>query len=1518
MIRRRYVAVASAIAILLMGSAVFAALAGLTRSAAGREWIRAQAERLLAGATHGKIHIGAIGGSFLTGLTIDSLEIREPNDSLFVATGPLRVTYDPRDIADGVIFLRSLDVQRPVVRLQRRNDEWNYRSIFPRGAPSTGPRRGFGSRISLENVRIRDGEVRVAWPWSPTDSLRGARRDSAITVALADTAGGVRRIGPNEFEKEWKWSGIAMQLAHAHLADPDTSGHHLEIARLDMVERYPPFSIRNARGTFWRRGDSLWIDVPRFDLAGSSGSATGKVVWGSGLPTRYDVRVRGDTVSMRDVAWVWDGLPETGGGRMDLRIRNARDLRVMDYALTNIDVRSMDSRLRGRMTFGVGGPVLVVKDVALEATPIDFRLIERFSGEPLPLPWRGAITGTVRARGGPVNRWMLDDGRFTFADFNVPGATARGTMRGELDILFPEFTAFRGVTVELAELDLRTLQALDTAFVRLNGIIAGRAVLDSSWLDVRFSDADITHRDGDAPVSRFTGAGRVTWGEEFMHYDVAMAALPLSLTAVARSYPRLPARGEYSGPLRVKGTTEQLNVVTDLVGDAGRLEVDGLFDITYPGYRATARGGAAGLDLQRFLGRSDVPQTAMALHWSSDLVGDSLADLRGAATVRLERSLVDSVRVYGGDVQVRFLGGTLAVDSLRVESAAFTAQARGRLALAAGRAGDSVAFRLSLDSLGGFRRALARLTADADTAVAARVAETRDTSALDGLLRVDGAVGGAWPALRVNAAVRGRDVHVGRTTIREVDAEARLALPTDSLRGTVRARLDGLTVSGVRLDAVTADVQLPSGGRAVSDVRMDFANGPVAVARANATWMRDTTDVRLERLRVSTSGNDWALLAPALVRRAAATWSVDSLVMVGRAAGRVAVRGRFPDRADLAARLDAADVPLADAGELLQSATELRGRLSLSAEVAGTRDAPQMLLAADLRDALLAGADIERMSLTGRYAARVLESSLRTLRGGATALSIDAALPVDLSLRAVSRRVLDEAPLRARIRSDSAGLAALETLTHEVARAQGALSLDVTIGGSLRAPSATGALRVQGGGFELPGLGTAWRDVEADIGFLGDSVAVRRVTATSRGEREGRATLSGWMGLRDFKDPRFDLRLATQGFTAIRKPRVADLELTGELRIAGAKTASTLTGAMTVDRGTIYIPDIFTKNLISLDDLELIDTSALADHGILPRAPSRVIENLTVRDVPVRMGRDVTLRSSEANISLGGDVRITAAPVQRGRDAGRYQLALTGALQTLRGSYRLNAGPVQRTFEVEGGEVRFRGDPDPNLAEMDIRALHTVRTFSQNTARQDVRVRVNIGGTLGSPRATFSTPDSARVSDSDILSYLITGAPSNEIVGRSGGVSSTAYRLVLSSFGSVIGSKIPTGLCTDAQFTTAGLDQYTGGLRDVGSSILSGSRFNCAKQLTDRAFVRLDAGLCSIGQLLGQGGSFDPLTLTEAMGLKVDYRFNYGVSASAGLDPSTSAALCTRDAVVRGFAPTPRQFGFDLFRAWQF
>ncbi|MHB1311429.1 MAG: translocation/assembly module TamB domain-containing protein [Gemmatimonadaceae bacterium] len=1509
--RRRHVALASAIVILLMGIATAVVLVGLTRSVRGREFIRAQVQRGLASVSHGTVHIGALSGSFLTDLTIDSLEIREPDDSLFVATGPIRLTFDPRDIVDGVIFLRSLDVQRPFVRLQRRHDEWNYRSIWPSGpkGPDTGPNRGFGSRISLRNVRIRGGAVHLWMPWTPADSLHGARRDSAITVALKDTAGGVRRIGANEYAKEWLWKDIGLQLAHAHLADPDTSGQHFEIVRADLVERFPPLALRNVRGTIWRRGDSLYVDLPRFDLPASTGSAKGKVWWGSDLPMRYDVRIHGDSVSLADVAWVYDGLPATGGGTMDLHIANERNLHVMDYALSNMDMRTMDSRLRGSMTFGVGAPVLIVKDLALEALPLDFRLIERFSGKPLPMPWRGAITGTVRARGGPVNRWQLDDARFSFNDFNVPGAVTRGTARGGLDILFPAFTVFRGLSVDVAQLDLRTLQFLMPDFPRLNGTVSGHAMLDSSWLDVRFRDGDFSHHDGDAPVSRFRGSGRMTYGEEFMTYDLSLAALPLSLTAIARSFPGIPARGDYSGPLRVKGTSDDLAVTADLVGDAGRLEVDGTFDVSVPGYRATARGRVSGIDLRRFLDRTDVPSSAITMRWSADVAGDSLADLRGAAELHVDRSMIDSVRVYGGEARVRFLAGTLAVDSLRLESAAFNATARGSLALAPGRAGDSVSFVVNLDSLGGFRRALLSTAGGAP-----------DTSALDGTLRVAGSISGAWPAVRVSADAHGADLRVGSLVARQLDGSARLTLPVDSLRGTMTARLEGLTIGTVRLNHITASADLPSPGRAITEVKAELSSGPELSAHADASWSGDTTDVRVDRVRVATSDNAWALLAPSRIVRAGSAWTVDSLVIVGRTAGRISLRGAIPDVLGIDARFDATDVPLADVGELLQTRTPMAGRAQLSAQVTGTRDAPRMTLSASLRDALAAGVSLKRADASGTYANRRVLANVRALSGDVTALHVDADVPMDLSFHGVPNRLLEDEPLRATITSDSGGIAFLETLTPEVRRASGTLALNATISGTMRSPKLNGALRVTNAGFDLPVLGTAWRDVDVDIGFLGDSIAVRNVAATSGDRGSARSVLSGFVGVRDRTDPTFDLRLRADNFNAIHKARVADLDLSGGVRIAGAASGSTLTGALTVDRGTIFIPDIFTKDLISLDDPELmnvVDTSALADHGILPRTPSRVVENLRVQDVPISMGRDVTLRSSEANITLGGQVSITAARVQRGRDAGRYQLALDGAVQTVRGTYRLNLGPVQRTFEVEGGEVRFRGDPDPNLGEMNIRALHTVRTFSQSSAQQDVRVRVTIGGTLGSPRATFSSPDSGRVTDSDIFSYLMTGGPSSEIIGRNGSPTTTAYRVVLSSFGSVIGSKVPAGLCTDAQFSTATLDQYKG-LRDIGSSVLSGSRFNCAKQLGERVFFRVDAGLCSIGQLLGQGGAFDSRALTEAMGFKLDYRFNYGVSASAGLDPSTSAALCSREAVVRGFAPTPRQIGVDIFRAWQF
>lgn len=281
-------------------------------------------------------------------------------------------------------------------------------------------------------------------------------------------------------------------------------------------------------------------------------------------------------------------------------------------------------------------------------------------------------------------------------------------------------------------------------------------------------------------------------------------------------------------------------------------------------------------------------------------------------------------------------------------------------------------------------------------------------------------------------------------------------------------------------------------------------------------------------------------------------------------------------------------------------------------------------------------------------------------------------------------------------------------------------------------------------------------------------------------------------------------------------------------------------------------------------------------------------------------------------------MNVTRGRITRGPNTGQVQLAVTGPLQTVRGTYRLNLGPVQRTFTVEQGEIRFFGDPDLNPS-LNVSALHTVRQYSEQGVRPDVRVRVHLGGTLRQPAVELSTPDSMRVTNADLISYLVTGGPSYEI-GRDGNVSSTAARVVLGSLGSVLGGKMAGGLCDDAQVTTAGLEAYQGGARDIGGGILSGSRFNCAKQVGDRAFVRLDAGLCGVGQLVSQNDGGSPLSFGDALGLKFDYLLGRGFSASVGVEPPTSATLCAGNATnsARGFVPTPRQIGVDLFRAWRF
>ena len=1508
--RRRLVMLWSALLMLGIGAAVIGAFVAATQSEDGRDFIRRLAQAQLGRVVKGRVHLGAISGSFITDLTIDSLEIRDPQDSVFAATGPLRVTFDPRDLMDGRLFIRSVEAVRPRVTMRRDFDgAWNVERIWPRkpGPKRPRSRAAFGSVLVLEQVAVRGGDFAVTMPWAPSDTLRGAAREAAIAAKLADPGAEARRVGARRFTHTFRWRDIQADVPRIRLSYPDSAGRLFELARLDVKETNPPFTFRDVQGTVRWLGDSIWFAVPHFALPGSRGRGEGKVWWGGGRPTNYRIRVEGDSVSLADVAWIAPSLPTEGSGSMVLEIRNdPADPEALAYAITGMDVRAHRSRVRGDMTWVVGGPVTVLKDVDLEAAPVDFKLLERFNQGPFPYPFAGTITGRLRGRGGPLNRFMIDDLRMVYRDGNVPGAVAQGRARGMLDILEPANATFRGFTVTLDSFDLRTPQAINPDFPALAGTIAGTATLDSSWLDVRFSEADLVHRDGDLPESRFRGRGRITSGEVAMAYDVEMEAMPLSFTTLAKSFPAVPLRGDFAGPLKAQGTLADLLLVTDLEGDAGRLAADVRLDAEAPRYRVAGDARLTAFDPRIALQDSTMPSGELTARMSADVAGDSLADLLGRAELLLDRSTLNGVRFFSGEARLRFTDGTMRVDTLGLETTAIALRAVGGLGLHAGRT-DSLVLSARADSLGGFRRWIT--TGAADT--------------LAGGINLDGIAVGWLKDFALDATLDGEGLLAGTSSLTLLTGSAELTKLPLAPTGTLALAADTLRAAGFAIDRVFSRATLDGNGGAVIDLDLTAADGTRADGRAVVGQAGDTLRVLLDSLALRTARQRWSLGGPAAFLAGAPGFAVDSFVLRGSEGAVIQVAGAIPRDTTLGLFLRARGVPVADLAALLQAEGTQEGAIDLDARLEGTRAAPALTAVGTLRGGLVAGVRLDTLVANATASADALRLSAALGPTQRPVMRAEGTLPFRLGLDGEGPAFDPRGAVRASVRADTVSLRLFDAITRRSRGDPGSFGLNLDVTGTWDRPRLDGGLLVRNGNVVLAPLGDVrWTNLTADIGLVGDSIAIRRLSASSSSAgRNGRASVSGWVNFADREDPSFDVSVRANTFHVYNVRNVADIDLSDSLRLDGSLRAATLRGALTADRAVIAIPEIATKDVISLTEFDrfgVVDTTALLDRRLAPPRPSVFVDNLTVRNVPIRMGRDVWLRSEEANINLGGQVAITRAQDQRGRAAGEAQLALTGSLQTVRGTYRLDLGPVQRTFEVEQGSIDWFGDPDfvfdPTL---DISALHTVRQYSKQGAQPDVRVRVNIGGTLQQPTAALTTPDSARVKNADLISYLVTGGPSFEIGGRNTNYTSTAARVLISSLGSVLGGKAG-GLCDDARLSTSGIEEGGTGLRGSTAAVLEGTRFNCGKQVGDRAFVRLDAGLCQVGQFVQGGSSLNATAFANSIGVKLDYLLRGGYTISAGMEPPTSAVLCSQNLNARGFVPTPQQFGFDLFRAWRF
>src|SRR5881227_2252427 len=207
MTRRLRIAIGSAIILLGLLAIVVIVFLGVTHTSVGQERVRSMIATLLEGKVKGKVYLGHLSGGLVGGVTIDSVEIRDDEDSVFFASGPITVAYDPRDLLDRRILFSRVEAQRPYVHLrQHENGEWNFRRIFPASVEKQQRnQRGFGQYIVIDSSVIHNGSVILTMPWHVSDTLRGAKRDSALRYELSRPDHEIRRTREG-YARTWRWT----------------------------------------------------------------------------------------------------------------------------------------------------------------------------------------------------------------------------------------------------------------------------------------------------------------------------------------------------------------------------------------------------------------------------------------------------------------------------------------------------------------------------------------------------------------------------------------------------------------------------------------------------------------------------------------------------------------------------------------------------------------------------------------------------------------------------------------------------------------------------------------------------------------------------------------------------------------------------------------------------------------------------------------------------------------------------------------------------------------------------------------------------------------------------------------------------------------------------------------------------------------------------------------------------------------------------------------------------------------
>jgi translocation and assembly module TamB len=284
-----------------------------------------------------------------------------------------------------------------------------------------------------------------------------------------------------------------------------------------------------------------------------------------------------------------------------------------------------------------------------------------------------------------------------------------------------------------------------------------------------------------------------------------------------------------------------------------------------------------------------------------------------------------------------------------------------------------------------------------------------------------------------------------------------------------------------------------------------------------------------------------------------------------------------------------------------------------------------------------------------------------------------------------------------------------------------------------------------------------------------------------------------------------------------------------------------------VNGGSLYLDEIYRQYLIvGFEDplfLDVIDTSLVSNRRVLPPTENPFLRNLLIGNMQVSVAAGSWLRSREMDVEVSGDLVI---------DFDRLQsdLRMSGTLNALRGTYRLEYPPFARVFDVRSGSVEFPGTPgiDPGL---NIEAVYRART----SGGEPLDIYAVVSGTLQAPRVHLRSDTEPPISESDLASYLFFGLPTYAFnfgsagTGEAGVFGGLGTRALAASglgyFASGLQTLAQNFNLVDYVGLTAAEASGSGATQAGLGGLLAGTRIELGRYVTPRLFVAYTQRLAS-------------------------------------------------------------------------